>query len=91
MGLLDYLWHTVMQDDSCYITLEFGTFSTERLFDVLLRDHQLWAQEDNDAERLAHRQIMRHHFCPTDSAWREMVLFRARQVLSQALWHGLQK
>jgi len=84
-GLLDYAWHAIMNQRSCYITLEFGTFSTEQLFEVLLRDHQLWAQDADLPTRLAHAQAMRHHFCPTEQAWQEMVLFRARQVISQAL------
>jgi hypothetical protein len=84
-GLLDYAWHAIMNDRSCYITLEFGTFSTNQLFDVLLRDHQLWAQSGNENARAAHRKVMLHHFCPDDQAWKEMVLFRARQVIAQAL------
>ncbi|SJM92549.1 conserved hypothetical protein [Crenothrix polyspora] len=84
-GLQDYLWHAVMNGRSCYITLEFGTYSTDQLFDVLLRDHQLWAQSDNEQARLAHSQLMRQHFCPNDPAWQEMVLFRSRQVITQAL------
>jgi hypothetical protein len=85
LGLLDYLWHAVMDEQSCYITLEFGTYSTDRLFEILLRDHQLWAQNDINEARLAHSLTMRHHFCPNDTAWQEMVLFRARQVFTQAL------
>ena len=85
LGLLDYLWHAVMDENSCYITLEFGTFSTDQLFEVLLQDHQLWAQADNQAARLAHSACMRRHFYPADPAWREMVIFRARQVIAQAL------
>ncbi|NOV28982.1 DUF2817 domain-containing protein [Methylomonas sp. ZR1] len=85
LGLLDYLWHANMNPQSCYVTLEFGTYSTDHLFEVLLRDHQLWAVEDNHDQRFAHSLTMRHHFCPNDNAWQEMVLFRARQVLSQAL------
>lgn len=84
-GLLDYAWHAIMNDRSCYITLEFGTFSTDQLFEVLLRDHQLWAQPDNQQACLEHSKIMRHHFYPDDQAWREMVLFRARQVIAQGL------
>ena len=84
-GLLDYAWHAIMNERSCYITLEFGTFRTEQLFEVLLRDHQLWAQAGNDLARLQHSGLMRRHFCPHDQAWREMVLFRARQVIAQAL------
>ncbi|MBL6986837.1 MAG: DUF2817 domain-containing protein [Methylobacter sp.] len=84
-GLLDYAWHAIMSNRSCYITLEFGTFSTDQLFETLLRDHQLWAQADNEQARLEHRNVMRRHFCPDDQAWREMVLFRARQVIAQGL------
>ncbi|WAR43217.1 DUF2817 domain-containing protein [Methylomonas rapida] len=84
-GLLDYLWHAAMDEHSCYVTLEFGTYSTDALFEVLLRDHQLWAQAENADERLAHSLKMRHHFCPNDTAWQEMVLVRARQVIAQAI------
>jgi len=84
-GLLDYAWHAVMNRRSCYITLEFGSFSTDQLFEVLLRDHQLWAQPDDGQARSAHSLRMRQHFCPDDPAWQEMVLFRARQVVTQAL------
>ncbi len=86
IGLLDYAWHAIMNEHSCYITLEFGTFSTDQLFEILLRDHQLWAQAGNEQARLEHSQIMLHHFCPDDRAWREMVLFRARQVIAQGLY-----
>jgi hypothetical protein len=85
IGLLDYAWHAIMNQRSCYVTLEFGTFSTDQLFEILLRDHQLWAQSGNQQDRLEHREIMRRHFCPSDKAWREMVLFRARQVIAQGL------
>ncbi len=84
-GLLDYAWHAIMNKRSCYITLEFGTFSTDQLFEILLRDHQLWAQPNHESARLKHSHVMRHHFCPNDQAWREMVLFRARQVIAQGL------
>ncbi|MCQ8180065.1 M14 family metallopeptidase [Methylomonas sp. SURF-1] len=85
LGLLDYLWHAAMTPESCYVTLEFGTFSTDRLFETLLRDHLIWAQGGNSTERQAHAQIMLAHFCPAATAWREMVLFRIRQVIGQAL------
>ncbi|MDD5125397.1 DUF2817 domain-containing protein, partial [Methylovulum sp.] len=84
-GLLDYAWHRVMNARSCYITLEFGTYRTFELFEVLLQDHLLWAQTGNQQARIAHRKVMRHHFCPDDTTWRELVLFRARQVIAQAL------
>ena len=84
-GLMDYLWHDIMNERSCHITLEFGTYSTDQLFEVILKDHQLWAQPDNFPKRLEHSIHMRQHFCPDDEAWKAMVLFRARQVVAQAL------
>ncbi|MDP2901518.1 MAG: DUF2817 domain-containing protein [Methylovulum sp.] len=84
-GLLDFAWHSVMNQRSCYITLEFGTYPTHELFEVLLQDHLLWSQADNEEAKRGHRNLMRHHFCPDDKAWQEMVLFRARQVILQAL------
>lgn len=85
IGLMDYAWHEIMNGRSCHVTLEFGTYPTDRLFEVLLRDHQLWAQPDNNSARLEHSQQMHQHFCPNDEAWKEMVLFRARQVIGLAL------
>ncbi len=87
-GLMDYAWHAIMNQRSCYVTLEFGTFSTDQLFEILLRDHQLWARTGNPSARLEHGKVMHRHFCPDDKAWREMVLFRARQVIAQGL-HGV--
>jgi predicted deacylase len=85
LGLIDYAWHAIMDVHSCFITLEFGTFNTEKLFETILLDHLLWAETSNEAQKAQHRQTMRRHFCPADPAWREMVLFRARQVVIQAL------
>jgi len=84
-GLLDYAWHKIMNERSCYITLEFGSYSTDRLFEVLRRDHQLWAEPASIELRRQHSLAMLQHFCPADRAWREMVLFRGRQVIAQAL------
>jgi len=85
IGLMDYAWHGIMNERSCHITLEFGTYPTDQLFEVLLKDHQLWAQPDKLQERLEHSRHMRQHFCPNDTAWKAMALFRARQVIAQAL------
>ena len=90
-GLLDFAWHSIMNQRSCYITLEFGTYATHELFEVLLQDHLLWSKKTdgvNEEAKREHRKLMRHHFCPDDKAWQEMVLFRARQVIRQAL-HGV--
>lgn len=85
-GLLDYAWHAIMGGDSCFITLEFGTLGTASLFEVLLAETRGWAAgQPADGPRKALAARMRAHFCPADAAWREAVLFRARQVITQAL------
>ncbi len=39
VGLMDYIWHETMNERSCHVTLEFGSYSTDSLFEVLLTDH----------------------------------------------------
>ena len=88
-GLLDYAWHAIMPAGSCYITLEYGTYPTQDLFEVLLRDHRFWAEHGAAAachpERAALAEEMRSHFCPNDPAWRGQVLRRARDVIRLAM------
>ncbi|MBZ2188323.1 M14 family metallopeptidase [Alcanivorax sp. JB21] len=87
-GLLDYAWHAIMDAQSCFVTLEFGSFATDTLFEVILADHRLHQHGMPDWHSPATRavkQAMRHHFCPDAPQWRELVLFRARQVVGLAL------
>lgn len=88
-GLADYAWHEIMNNNSCYLTLEFGTHSTDALFNSLIEDHQLWAKHRptgmDDELWIAHRHRLLEHFCPADPWWRHSVLQRARQVVDQAL------
>ena len=88
-GLLDYVWHAVMPAGSCYITLEYGTYATRELFDVLLADHRFRAQHGAAAARHPEYTTlvarMRAHFCPDDPAWRMQVLLQARRTIHQAV------
>lgn len=88
-GLMDYAWHAIMGPDSCFVTLEFGSYATVELFDVLLRDHQFWArygaQAPGHPERAAMVDALLAHFCPADAAWRQRVLEQARATVDQAL------
>ena len=82
-GLLDYAWHNMMNSKSCFITLEFGTLGTEQLFDVLAQDHLIWEQGcPAPQQQTAQQQRMRNHFIPQDPAWRNAVIFKARQVIA---------
>ncbi|MFN3714558.1 MAG: DUF2817 domain-containing protein [Alcanivoracaceae bacterium] len=92
LGLMDFGWHAIMNRHSCFVTLEFGTFGTEPLFDTILADHRLHAAGPVDwaSDTCQHiKQRMLRHFCPPDSQWHEMVLWRSRQVIRLAL-EGLQ-
>ncbi len=84
-GLLDYAWHAIMNKNSCYVTLEFGTYPTENLFQVLIDDHLIWAQNKNPEALRHQQQAMLRHFYPQDTAWRQLLLFRSRQVILQAI------
>jgi hypothetical protein len=88
LGLLDYHWHTLMQNHGCFVTLEFGTYPTQDLFDVVLDDHRAWKSGDDQAMRKS-ADAMKKHFYPQDVYWRELVLVKGRQVVQQAM-DGLQ-
>lgn len=85
-GLLDYAWHERMSARSCYITLEFGTYSLEELFNTLRQDHLLhrrpvdWHHPDTQRVKAA----LRRQFYPDQRQWQELTLARGRQVLAMA-------
>lgn len=87
LGLLDYAWHQVMGPKSCFVTLEFGTMGTAALFDTLLDEASVWSNSEcvSRHSKAVVAEQMKAHFYPLDDHWREAVIFRARQVLHQAL------
>ncbi|MBQ0754835.1 MAG: DUF2817 domain-containing protein [Gammaproteobacteria bacterium] len=87
-GLLDYCWHAIMNHESCFVTLEFGTYSIDSLFNSLLEDHRLHANPNIDWHTEAcqkTKQKLMQHFYPNDPQWQEMVLLRGRQIIRLAL------
>lgn len=88
-GLLDYCFHQFMQDKGFFLTLEFGSYGSAALFEVLLSDHVYWRDHEpssvNDAEYQFYRERMIEHFCPKDSIWQQAVLFKAWQVFSRLI------
>jgi predicted deacylase len=81
-GLIDFAFHPLMDEDGCFVTLEFGTYPTQELLDVVIDDHRRWGRGEHSPTCAA---AMRRHFYPRDRSWREMVLWRGQQVLHQAL------
>lgn len=92
LGLMDYRWHRIMGADSCYLTLEFGSYATDDLFNVVIDDHNLWRKYRNPTQAPAvmaeQRKKMLQHFCPEDPYWRQAVLFKAWQVAHRLLLNG---
>ncbi|HLJ19574.1 MAG TPA: DUF2817 domain-containing protein, partial [Stellaceae bacterium] len=71
-----------------YTALEYGTFSPDVGRGPMREDHVLHARGPVDwmsPETQRIKRNLRHHFFPDTQPWRELVLFRSRQVLAQAL------
>lgn len=88
LGLMDYGWHAIMNGDSCFVTLEFGTGSTANLFNVLLDDHAFHALPKDKQTLTQARQVraaMLAHFYPDNVHWRRRIMAQARETLTQAL------
>ena len=71
-----------------YTALEYGTFSPDVGRGPMREDHVLHARgpvDWNSPETQRIKRNLRHHFFPDTQPWRELVLFRSRQVLAQAL------
>lgn len=87
-GLVDYAWHA-QGEHVVFVTLEYGTYSTSRMFQVLRADHALHrgtaAVDWQAPETRAVKDALRHHFYPATDDWHEQVLWRSRQVVRQAL------
>jgi hypothetical protein len=83
-GLLDYRFHQFMNEKGFFLTLEFGSYGSAALFEVLLSDHVYWRDYEpssiDEADYQFYRERMIEHFCPKDSIWQQAVLFKAWQV-----------
>jgi hypothetical protein len=75
--------------DIAFVALEYGTWGPPHGEHALRDDAWLWRYgaplDANDAETKRIRSALRDFFCPPREDWKEMVLFRARQIYRQAL------
>ncbi len=86
-GLLDYGWMNALGPAVTFVTLEFGTYPVEEMFRQLRADHILHRSGLPDwqaSKTRAVKDALKHHFCPDDESWRDMVLARGREVFGQA-------
>jgi len=88
-GSLQLFWERLRGDGRyVYICLEFGTYDQEASRAAYRLDH--WHHAYGGGDPLsetgrAARAAMRRQFYPEHLEWKEMVLFRTRQVAQQAL------
>lgn len=87
-GLNEYAWMAKLGDKATFVALEYGTYSPESGRLALREDHWLHAYgklDWNDAETQRIKRQVRKQYYPDSDDWREMVLFRSRQMIRQAL------
>jgi Protein of unknown function (DUF2817) len=81
-------WQPRFGERAVYNALEYGTFSSDRGRAFMREDHVIHAAgpvDWNSAEVQRTKRSLRRHFFPDTQPWRELVLFRSRQVLAQAV------
>ncbi|MCI0508217.1 MAG: M14 family metallopeptidase [Gammaproteobacteria bacterium] len=88
-GLVDYFWHDLIGGRGCFVTLEYGTYSLEKLLTVSCEEQRYHNSYGQNLEQrtINHAAVTAIHdfFYPKDHVWRELVLFRAGQVITMAL------
>ena len=87
-GLNEFGWMAKLGDKATFIALEYGTYTQESGRRALREDHWLHAYgkvdwQSPETQRIK-RQVRKQYY-PDSDDWREMVLFRSRQVIRQAI------
>ncbi|MGY4627101.1 M14 family metallopeptidase [Bradyrhizobium sp. USDA 4486] len=85
-GSIDEFWQRLLGEKHTYVALEFGTFDPENGRRVLREDH--WLAQNPDTDPRIAKQIrlnLREHYDPRSPDWREMIIWRSRQVHRQAI------
>lgn len=92
-GTQDDYWQRILADRHVYVCLEFGTYPTDAVRAALRADHWLYAHRPSDVESdvgRAIRQRVKDVYYPERADWKEMVLYRSRQVHRQMI-EGLRR
>jgi hypothetical protein len=88
-GMAELEWHRRLGGRVSYVALEYGTYPSHTSGQKALReDHWLHNYSNVDWSSPETRRIkaqIRRHFYPETPDWQEMVLFRSRQILRQAI------
>lgn len=84
-GTQDEYWQRILGDRHTYVALEFGTYTNPA---ILRNEHWLFKFQPEASDSKIGRQIRlatKLHYYPQRLDWKEMVMWRAHQVNSQAL------
>ena len=87
-GLSEIGWERMLGDRVSFVALEYGTFAPANGLRVLRADHWLHSHGNVDwghPDTVRIKTDIRDHFAPRTIDWQEMVLFRSRQILRQAV------
>ena len=88
-GLTQYAWAREIGDDRLtFVALEYGTYPAEGGHRALRDDHILHRgglPDWNDPDCVRIKGALRKFYYPDVDPWKEMVIFRSRQVIGQAL------
>jgi len=87
-GLAEYGWERMLGEKVSFVALEYGTFPPSNGLQVLRADHWLHNTRNvdwSDPTTQGIKRAIKDHFAPEDPDWREMVLFRSRQIQRLAL------
>ncbi|MCK1727594.1 DUF2817 domain-containing protein [Bradyrhizobium sp. 142] len=87
-GTQDDYWQRLLVDRHVYVCLEFGTYPPEAARPLLRADHWLFAYGRENIEKDVGHEIRRRvkqHYFPESADWKEMVLYRSRQVHRQMI------
>jgi len=86
-GLSAFGWRNLLGERLAFVTFEFGTFTKNQVLDALRGD--CWARQRglnwSDETQARARAATRRAFYPDTESWRELVLFRSRQGIRQAI------
>ena len=88
-GLTQYAWaREIGHERLTFVALEYGTYPAEIGHRALRNDHILHRgglPDWNDPDCVRIKGALRKFYDPGVNPWREMVIFRSRQVIGQAL------
>jgi hypothetical protein len=87
-GLSEHGWRRALGEKFVYVALEYGTYPPESGRRAMQEDHDFHRRGPvnwHAPEVQRTKQALKRHFYPGTRDWQEMMLFRSRQIIRQAL------